>query len=68
MTLLYERIMRWLRCTFTGHLWRDTDVYHIEYGGGGYAVVEYYVVSCARCGKRQDEKRLRVRGDKGDHG
>lgn len=64
----------WLRfktrlvCLWRGHAWRDTDVYHIEYGGCGYAVAEYYVVSCVRCGKRQDEKRLRVRDDKGDHG
>lgn len=68
MKRIWGRIKTWLRCTVLGHWWKETDVFHVEYGASGYSTAEYWVVSCVRCGKRREEPHARITDDRGNHG
>lgn len=48
------RLLTWLTCKWNGHAFKKTDVFHISWDKLGYVTDEYYVVSCARCGHRQE--------------
>jgi hypothetical protein len=49
-----RHILSKLCCLLTGHRWRETDIYHIEYlpDEDDYSVDSWYVTVCSRCGKR----------------
>lgn len=49
-----KRIIHWIHCAITGHNWKETDVYHIEYmdDENDYSIDSWYVTVCSRYGKR----------------